>query len=116
LWIKATKRSSWFLFDLFVRARLLPPPVLRDVRAAGDRAMRTYKTPPSPCHVTLFRAAEPGRSFYGKSFWSRLAEGGVEIRPVRGEGIHHDNIMKEPYARALAAELEAALNGTEAHS
>jgi hypothetical protein len=59
--------------------------------------------------VTLFRAASDGGSFYHRSFWTRIAEGGVDIRPIHVEGIRHDNILREPYVDALVAELTDCL-------
>jgi thioesterase domain-containing protein len=56
--------------------------------------------------VTLFRAErEATESYYRLGFWAQLAGGGVDVRPIEGEGITHFEIMKEPHVEKLAAEL-----------
>jgi hypothetical protein len=79
------------------------------VEAAGRRAIAQYVTPASPCRATLFRAIDARMSFYGRTFWSRLAEGGVDLRPIVGVDIRHDNILDEPYVGGLAAELDRSI-------
>jgi hypothetical protein len=60
--------------------------------------------------MILFRAAEVGRDWAQPSqFWNELATGGVELVPLVADGIRHDNVMKEPYVRALADELTGAI-------
>jgi thioesterase domain-containing protein/acyl carrier protein len=109
LLLKIRKRSFWLFHDALVNTRIPLPSRFLDVRAATARARKAYVTPTSECRVTLFRAeVEMGNSFERISMWNRLAHGGVEIRPVRG-GARHDNIMEEPYVRALAAEMTAAI-------
>jgi hypothetical protein len=109
LLLKFRKRSFWLFHDALVRTHIPLPSRFLDVRAATARARRAYVTPTSECRVTLFRAeVELGNSFARIAMWNRLAHGGVDIRPVRG-GARHDNIMEEPYVRALAEDMTAAL-------
>jgi thioesterase domain-containing protein/acyl carrier protein len=109
LLLKIRKRGFWLFHDALVAARVPLPSRFLDVRAATVRARKAYVTPTSGCRVTLFRAeVEMGNSFERISMWNRLAHGGVDIRPVPG-GARHDNIMDEPYVRALAEEMTAAL-------
>jgi amino acid adenylation domain-containing protein len=108
--LKLRTKARWAAFDVLVRAHLPVPGFLWTMEAAGQRAMRRYVTPASPCRVTLFRSSETGGSFYNRSFWTKLAEGGVDVRPVTAVGIKHDNIIREPYVGALVAALMSCID------
>jgi hypothetical protein len=60
--------------------------------------------------MTLFRADEEGTDWSRAALWHRYATGGVEIVPLRGQGIRHDNLMREPYVHELARGLHAAID------
>jgi thioesterase domain-containing protein len=111
-------KARWLVFDALRLLHVAPPAWLWDVKLASQRAIRAYRTPPSPCRVTLFRAAATDQaSYYRASFWTRLAEGGVETREVVADGIRHDNMLKEPFVAALAEEVTRAIANTqETHS
>ncbi len=72
------------------------------------RAWQDYTESPYPGRVTLlcshtrplFHSLDPDLG------WSKIAEGGVDIRVIPG---HHGSIMREPYVQTLAAELDSAL-------
>ena len=103
--VKVKLKSRWAAFDALLRARLPVPGFLWTMKAAGERAMRQYVTPTSPCHVTLFRAADASSSYYNRSLWTKLAEGGVDIHPIIADGVRHDNILREPYVREVIRDL-----------
>jgi thioesterase domain-containing protein/acyl carrier protein len=110
LWLKIVTRVRWRLRDLFVKLRLPLPEWLGSVKLAGHRARLQYRSRPSPLRLTLFRAAEEGRDWSRPSaFWNEVARGGVDIVPLEAEGIRHDNVMQQPYVRALADELERTI-------
>jgi amino acid adenylation domain-containing protein len=103
---KVHRKTRWALYDLFVRTGVRLPRALQDVKVVNRRASSKYVTPPSACKVTLFRAErEATESYYRLGFWAQLAGGGVDVRPIEGEGITHFEIMKEPHVEKLAAEL-----------
>jgi thioesterase domain-containing protein/acyl carrier protein len=110
LMIKIASRSRWLARDLFVKAGLPLPGWLRSVKHAGHRARLQYRSRPSPLSLTLYRAAEEGRDWSRPSqFWNEIATGGVDLVPLVAEGIRHDNVMQEPYVRALADELTRSI-------
>jgi thioesterase domain-containing protein len=102
--LKLERKAYWLVHDVLVRARLPLPRRLMSLRAAAWRARQTYVTPTSPVRITLFRAGAEETSYWPDA-WTQFAQGGVEIHRIVAEGIRHDNMMKEPYVRALAAEL-----------
>lgn len=106
---KLRTRVRFILYDAFSRTGRRLPRGLRDVEGAILRALQSYKTPTSSLRVTLFRAADNSeRALDQRSDWRKLA-GEVEIHPIVVKGIRHDNIVREPYAAALAAELERCI-------
>jgi amino acid adenylation domain-containing protein len=80
----------------------------RELMAALWQAFRVYVPKPYPGRVTLFRART--RSLFDQSptdlGWSRLAQGGVDVRIIPG---HHESILREPHIQMLARELKEAL-------
>ena len=74
------------------------------------RAGRQYVPDLYPGRVTLFQAAErltSGQPHQDATMgWDRLAAQGVEVRQVPGS---HVVLLSEPYVRAFAQELKAAL-------
>jgi amino acid adenylation domain-containing protein len=100
----------WCLADLFRRLSLPMPRSLRNLREAGFRAWKRYQMQPAPIHMTLFRADEAGTDWSRAALWHRYATGGVKIVPLRGQGIRHDNLMREPHVHELARGLHAAID------
>ena len=76
------------------------------MKVVNRRASSKYVTPPSACKVTLFSAErEATESYYRLGFWAQLAGGGVDVRPIEGEGITHFEIMKEPHVQSSRPSL-----------
>jgi thioesterase domain-containing protein len=76
---------------------------------AIDKALSAYESPESQISITLFRAAVDAQSAVTRpSSWKRLVRE-LEIRPIVGDGIQHDNIMREPHALALAANMDECI-------
>jgi thioesterase domain-containing protein/acyl carrier protein len=96
----------WQLQDLFN-----PTLLSLSARETLEHNLHTffaYVPKPCPGRITLFLART--RPLFG-SFspdlgWGDLVAGGVEVRTVPG---HHESILKEPHARALAVQIRAAL-------
>ena len=110
VWLKLRRRLLWLLHDVFVRAGRPLPKRLRDVRFATARARSAYMTPESSCRVTFFRAeGEVSSSPQRVVLWEQVAKGGLEVHPIRSEGVRHDNILEEPHASVLAAELDRCI-------
>ena len=110
---KSRRTARWAVFDALVWAHLPHPARLWQVDIANRRAMARYVTPVSSCRVTLFRRADLNGSFYRASFWEKLAQGGVDIRPVKPVGAEeytHNEIVQEPHVQSLAAELNGCLD------
>ena len=107
---KAVKKVRWLAFDLLSSLGLPMPPWVRSVRDAGYRAWTRYVTHPAPLKLTLFRAVEAGREWRRTALWSQIAIGGVDLVPLEGAGIRHDNLMIEPYVQTLARGLEQAIS------
>jgi hypothetical protein len=60
--------------------------------------------------MTFFRAAEAGQAAASAPrFWDELATGGVEVVPLVADGIRHDNMLREPYVRELADQLQRSI-------
>jgi thioesterase domain-containing protein len=115
LWLKIVTRLRWLLRDVFVKVGLPLPEWLGSVKLAGHRARLQYRSRPSPLRLTLFRAAEEGRDWSRPSaFWNEIAQGGVDLVPLVAEGIRHDNVMQQPYVRALADELARSIDRAQA--
>ena len=106
---KIRTRTRFFLYDYFSRTgRTLPRP-LRNMDGAILRALSGYATPESTLRLTLFRAAEDhNEALMRGTNWKRVTDR-IEIRPILGEGIRHDNIMREPHVQALAGDLRACI-------
>jgi aspartate racemase len=108
---KETRRETrWAVFHLLVALHLPLPKRLRDVEVAFRRAMDKYVTPPTELSVTVFRATAKVPDTPSSSHWQGFAHGGVDIRPVVGEGITHNAMTLEPYVGTLAAALETAVD------
>jgi thioesterase domain-containing protein len=105
------------LYDGFDRLGRPVPRRLQNIAVANARARLTYVTQVSSCRLTLFRAKTGDDDDAFSVAWARLAAGGVDVHAIASPGIRHDNIMKEPYVEALAAEMnrcmEQALGGIE---
>ncbi|MBP6392027.1 MAG: amino acid adenylation domain-containing protein [Flavobacteriales bacterium] len=88
------------------RGELLPAKVRHfHIIDTYGKATRAYRAPMYPGRITLIRAnGSPGAKDMG---WGRLAQGGVEVRPVQGD---HYSVIKEPHVRALANELRASID------
>jgi amino acid adenylation domain-containing protein len=107
---KIARKLRWQAFDFLVAARLPLPRRLQSVERVNRRAVNRYTSPASSCRVTLFRIAQDvTSSFFQRSFWSSLAAGGLDVRPIASEGITHLTMMEEPHVRVLAAELNGAI-------
>jgi amino acid adenylation domain-containing protein len=109
-------RLQWTLFARLSRLRWPVPYFLWNMSAIMERAGRRYVAPTAPCRVTLFRAAESnGRAGGGShAIWGSLAQGGVDIRWIEGEGVRHDTIFREPHAQKLAAAIARAIEEAQA--
>jgi thioesterase domain-containing protein len=103
---KVGKRLRWSAYDILLYLRLPMPEPLRDLRQAGYRAWWQYRTKPAPVKLTLFRAVEAGRDWTRIALWSQAATGGVDVVPLHGAGISHDNLLQEPYVSTLALGLD----------
>jgi thioesterase domain-containing protein/acyl carrier protein len=106
---KIEKKLRWTAYDVLLSLRLPMPAAVRDLREAGYRAWAQYVTRPAPVKLTLFRAVEAGRDWRRTALWSQVALGGVEVVPLHGNGIQHDNLMWEPHVRTLAEGLEHSI-------
>ena len=116
LWLKIVTRVRWRLRDVFVKVGAPLPDWLGSVKLAGHRARLQYRSRPSPLRLILFRAAEEGRDWSRPSaFWNEIARGGVELVPLVADGIRHDNVMQQPYVRALADELARCIERAQGH-
>ncbi|MBI4524484.1 MAG: amino acid adenylation domain-containing protein [Deltaproteobacteria bacterium] len=85
------------------------PDSCRLVSEAHFRAWKDHVALPYPGRVTLFRS-RTRPLFHSLDLdlgWSRIAQGGVEIRIIPG---HHLSIMREPHVQNLAYELQVALD------
>ena len=100
----------WSLADALQRLNLPVPRPLRNLREAGFRAWKRYEMQPAPISMTLFRADEAGTDWSRAALWHRYATGGVQIVPLRGDGIRHDNLMREPYVHELARGLHDTID------
>ena len=95
----------WQMLHETYRKRSKPlPRILQDVREAGYLANRRYRPGPYRGRVVLFRAevrsaADAASADMG---WSRLAQGGVEIREVPGD---HVDMLLMPQVASLAQQL-----------
>jgi amino acid adenylation domain-containing protein len=106
---KIRTRSKFVLYTYFSRTGRSIPKWLRNVEDALQNAIRTYKTPASALHLTLFRAAETAEAAEARATeWRGLAE--VVVRPIIGEGIRHDNMIRPPFVSMLAAELDECID------
>jgi thioesterase domain-containing protein/acyl carrier protein len=107
---KLRRRAHFAIYDYMARGGRWVPRSLVDVRWSILRAVQTYRTPSaSAVRVTLLRAAE-GRVDDNtvRATWATLAKE-VVVREIAAPGIQHDNIVREPYVRLLAGELEASI-------
>ena len=102
---KVRLKARFLLYDVFARTGRSLPTSLRNVESALVKALSSYTSPESQVSITLFRAAtDAGEDLERPTAWKRLA-GEIEIRPIVAEGIRHDNIMRDPYASLLAAQI-----------
>ena len=107
---KIRTRLKFLLYSYFSRTGRTIPKVLRNVEGALSSAIRTYKTPAASLHLTLFRAADTADAARARGKdWSDLAEG-IAVRPIVGDGIRHDNMIRPPHVALLATELEACID------
>jgi acyl-CoA synthetase (AMP-forming)/AMP-acid ligase II/thioesterase domain-containing protein/acyl carrier protein len=85
------------------------PTSYREAMEANLRASREYVCQPYAGRVTLFRARTRPlfRPLQADLGWGKLAQHGVDVRVVPG---HHGSILKEPYVRRLAVQLQEALD------
>ena len=100
----------WQMIYKSYRERSKPlPTVFQDVREAGYLANREYVPGPYRGKVTLFRAGV--RSAQDAATpdmgWSRLAQGGVEVREVPGD---HVNMLLRPQVGLLAEQLRDCID------
>lgn len=81
---------------------------------AHERAWRRYQVRSYAGVVTLFRARRlPLLLPYDPTLgWSRLTLGGLNIRIAPGPGLHGE-MLKPPYAKALARQLEVEMEAAE---
>ena len=110
---RGRERARWIVFGALVALHLPMPKRLWNVEVANRRAVWLYKTPPSPCRMTLFRRASSRRSYFDGGLWSTLARGGVEVWPIQAPGdrwVGHGDFMREPNVLALAAALNVRLD------
>jgi thioesterase domain-containing protein len=115
LYYKVARRARWSTFEALVAAGLPLPSWLKSVERVNRRAVNQYVTPASPGRVTLFRVLDAeNTSFFRKTFWTQIAEGGVDIRPVVSPGATHFTMMEEPHVRALAQALDRAISDARA--
>jgi thioesterase domain-containing protein len=82
------------------------------VLVASNLARRRYVPRPLDARVEFFRAQQTGHT--RPTPWDGLALRGVELRSIVAPDMDHDLMMKEPHVRMLAAQLERALDSTEA--
>ena len=84
------------------------PPRLKHLMETHDRALMRYRPPAFGGKVALYRVR--GQSLFGihdeDNGWSKLAQGGVEVRMIGGA---HRNILEKPHVNLLAKELKATL-------
>ena len=107
--------DSQALLEDFLGDTSYLPDWARAVRAAHLEALRRYHPQVYDGRVTLFRVrALPLTLAYDPELgWGGLAAGGVEIVIVEGS---HDNLLREPYAQSLAAELRDCLERAQAQA
>jgi thioesterase domain-containing protein len=106
---KAGTRLQFVLYEIFDRTGRALPRQLRDVERAMGKALSGYSSPESDVHVTLFRAArDTTDTTPNRSHWARLARQ-VDRHLIVADGIQHDNMMRLPYAKALAAEMSRCI-------
>jgi aspartate racemase len=106
---KIRTRTRFLLYAYFSRSGRALPKSLRNVEAALQSAIQTYQTPSSSLHLTLFRAADTADAARARQAdWSELVAG-IDVRAIVGDGIRHDNMIREPYVGKLASELEECI-------
>ena len=90
------------------RARYRLPLTIRLVNEAGEWATSNYVPGEYSGNITLFRATkQPPWIFPEHTLgWGSLVKGGIEIYDTPG---HHADLVRDPRARVLAAQLEDAL-------
>ena len=87
------------------------PSYYRNVFETSHQAWTTYVPHPYPKRVTLFRA-RAGKLFHIREHdlgWSRIAQGGIEVRVVRGD---HMSIITHLHVRSLAEQFRECLEKT----
>jgi hypothetical protein len=72
-------------------------------------------TPVADLSVSFFRA-ENGFADIRPTVWRRLARGGVDVRPIKVDGITHNSMMRTDHAGLVAAELGRAIDESLAGS
>jgi len=66
-------------------------------------AVERSRTLPAPVGITLIRVQDADDA--RESSWTKLALGGIDLRPLVAPGLNHNNLAKEPHVEVLAAEL-----------
>jgi thioesterase domain-containing protein len=110
------KRVKRYRKGITRRLDMLRMPVaLKNVRHACSVAEHRYVATAYPGKIVLLRASE--KALRGlddpQGGWGQYAAGGVEIREIDAD---HGNILEQPYARHLAAELRICLDRTQSNA
>jgi amino acid adenylation domain-containing protein len=87
------------------------PEVLKNIEEINFGAVKDYEPQTYAGDVTLFLASDLTADYDLLDGWRELVSGEIATFEISGD---HNNIIKEPHVRALAAQLRACLDNAQA--